>query len=174
MMSSLIDNIEASSLPSGGDCQIFTDTRECEPKLKLLKPGEDFSFPLKTSTHVYNQELQAEAADVDVIITHFEDKIQIIVTDISKPGSIFHIARDKPKNPQSFNANNKSDFIYSVDLLFGAESPELLTTARYLGQVLNQEKPILLTLGFKNPKNQLKNAVVLESKKSVFIIFITF
>ena len=154
-MSSLIDN-NKSSLPSGGDRQQFlTDADECEPKLRLLQPGDDFQFPLKTSTHVYKQQLQAEAADVDVIITHFADKLQIIVTDISKAGSIFHIARDKPKNPQNFNADHKSDYIYSVELLLGVESPELLTTARYLAQVLNQEKPILLTLGFKNPKISL-------------------
>ena len=156
MMSSLIDNNEKSGLASGRDRhQFLTDANGCQPKLRLLQPGEDFPFPLKTSTHVYKQHLQTEATDVDVIITHFADKIQIIVTDISKAGSIFHIARDKPKNSQNFNADHKSDYIYSVELLLGVESPELLTTARYLAQVLNQEKPILLTLGFKNPKISL-------------------
>ena len=163
-MSSLIDNIETSS---AGDRQQFSNAaHECEPQLRLLKAGEDFPFPLKTSTHVYKQQLQTEAADVDVVITHFSDKIQIIVTDISKPGTIFNVARDKAKNPQNFN-NHKSDFIYSVELLLGVESAELLATARFLAQVLNQEKPITLTLGFKNPKMSLSPT---EAKRLVSFI----
>ena len=125
------------------------------PELRLLHPTQP--FPLKTTTHVYQPpqlEGQAVAAKVDVVITHFADKTQIIVTDISKPGTIFHISRDNGKNPTA-HIGSGSDFIYSVDLLFGAETTELLTTARFLAQTLNQQKSILLTLGFKDPELSL-------------------
>ena len=66
--------------------------------------------------------------------------------------------RDTSKNIKSASNSRGSDFLYSVDLLLGSETPELVTTARYLAQYLNEEKPILLTLGFKNPELSLAPA----------------
>ena len=81
-----------------------------------------------------------------------------MVTDINKPGSIFHLKRNTSQSFKSGSTSRGSDFLYSVDLLLGAETAELVTTARYLAQYLNQEKPILLTLGFKDPQISLAPA----------------
>ena len=113
-------------------------------------------FPLKTSKHIYKQNV--EAADASIVINRFADNILIIITDICKPGTIFHLKRDTSKNVKSAGTSRGSDFLYSVDLLLGSETPELVTTARYMAQCLNEEKPILLTLGFKNPKISLAPA----------------
>ena len=153
MTSSAIDSNKLANLPSAGDRQYLSqNTNESELQLRLLQPGQ--RFPLRTSTHTYKQQVQPEAADIDVVINHFADSIVIIVTDISKPGSIFHITKDRPKT-QNVTSKGGSDFLYSVELLLGTESPELVTTARFLAQSLNEEKPILLTLGFKDPKVSL-------------------
>ena len=137
-----------------GDCFDLSNSVNNQPQLRLLQTGE--KFPLSTSTHTLKQKV--EAADINIIVNRFADNILIVVTDISKPGSIFHLKRDTSQNFKSGSNSKGSDFLYSVDLLLGAETAELVTTARYLAQYLNQEKPILLTLGFKNPELSLAPA----------------
>ena len=162
-MSSII-SIEKDSLPSSGDRSLsFTSTTN-EPQLKRLQPGQ--GFPIQTSAYVYGQDLPG-ASDVNIVINQFADNILIIVTDISKPGSIFYIKRDQSKSVQSAGSSKGSDYLYSVELLLGAETPELTTTARFLGQCLNKEKPILLTLGFKDPQKSLS-----PSKAKSLVTFI--
>ena len=162
-MSSIIST-EKDSLPSSGDRSLsFTPTTN-EPQLKRLEPGQ--GFPIQTSTYVYGQDLPG-ASDVNIVINQFADNILIIVTDISKPGSIFYIKRDQSKSVQSAGSTKGSDYLYSVELLLGAETPELTTTARFLGQCLNKEKPILLTLGFKDPQKSLS-----PSKAKSLVTFI--
>jgi len=165
MSSSVIDSDEKDIFPSAGDRPCLFKNLLLEPQLKLIEQGQ--RFPLQTSTHVYQQELDGKAADVDVVINRFADNILIIATDIAKPGSIFQIKRDQSKSIQNKSSTRGSDFLYSVELLLGAETPELVTIARYLGQSLNEEKPILLTLGFKNPKTSLAPA---PAKKLVAFI----
>ena len=162
-MSSIIST-EKDNIPSSGDRpSSFTSTTN-EPQLKRLEPGQ--SFPIQTSTYVYEQNLPG-ASDVNIVINQFADNILIIVTDISKPGSIFNIKRDQSKSVQSAGSTKGSDYLYSVELLLGAETPELTTTARFLGQCLNKEKPILLTLGFKDPQKSLS-----PSKAKSLVTFI--
>ena len=138
---------------TGDRPQLSQNIPKSEIKLNLIQPGGN--FPLRTSTHIYKQDQGTKAANVDIVINQFSDNILIIVTDISKPGSIFQITRDNSKRTEKLNCFGGSEFLYSVELVLGAESPELVTTARFLAQSLNQEKPILLTLGFKNPKISL-------------------
>ena len=147
MSSNLLESVGNLSAISG-DCARLP---ESEPQLKLVPTAQ--KFPLKTSKHVYKQNV--EGADVNIIINQFVDNILIIITDINKPGSIFHLKRDTSRNIKSASNSKGSDFLYSVDLLLGAETAELATTARYFAQYLNQQKQILLTLGFKNPELSL-------------------
>ena len=152
MSSNHLESVEQDNSPSGGDHLRLNRTDKTVSELKLIK--ETQQFPLKTSTHVYKQQIEG-ADDIDIVINQFADNILIIVTDIAKPGSIFKVTRDTSKNIKSQGSTRGSDFLYSVELLLGAETPELITTARFLGQYVNAEKPILLTLGFKNPKTSL-------------------
>ena len=155
MSSSLLESVERDNIPSAGDHLCLTSNNKTGSGLKLIEGTQ--KFPLKTSTHVYKQQIE-EASDVDIVINQFADNILIIVTDITKPGSIFRVTRDTSNNIKSSGGTKGSDFLYSVELLLGAETPELITTARFLAQSVNAEKPILLTLGFKNPKASLAPA----------------
>ena len=152
MTSNQIESVENASFSSGD--RVILPSFINEPQLRLVQTGQ--IFPLKTSKHIYKQKV--EATDANIVINQFADNILIIVTDICKPGSIFHLKRDTSKNIKSASNSKGSDFLYSVDLLLGSETPELVTTARYLAQYLNEEKPILLTLGFKNPELSLAPA----------------
>lgn len=153
MSSNQIKSVENASVISG-DCFDLPISVNNQPQLRLVQTGE--KFPLKTSKHTLKQKV--EAADINIVVNQFADNILIVVTDINKPGSIFHLKRDTSQSFKSGSTSRGSDFLYSVDLLLGAETAELVTTARYLAQYLNQEKPILLTLGFKDPQISLAPA----------------
>ena len=165
MSSTVVNNEEKDFFPSAGDQPCLSKNSQKEPQLKLVEPNHP--FPLHTSTHIYRQELETNVADIDIVINRFADNILIIVTDIAKPGTIFQMKRDQSKSIQNRGSTRGSDNLYSVELLLGAETPELITTARYLAQSLNEEKPILLTLGLKNPKTSLAPA---PAKKLVAFI----
>ena len=87
-MSSLLDDVTNLNTESGDFCQQLTkETPGVDGgSLRLLQEGEP--FPLKTSTHVYKPDLpegqtsSVEAGGkVDIVITHFSDRLLIIVTD---------------------------------------------------------------------------------------------
>ena len=114
----------------------------------ILLPENAKEFPVKTSTFSYDK----SGSPISVVITHFSDKDQIIITDTGKPGTIFQIRKDRPK---SAIVSSGSEFIFTVDLLLGAESDELIIFGRLLAASLKASRPLNLAIGLKDAKATL-------------------
>ena len=115
--------------------------------IPIESAAEESKFPVKTSTHVL-ENFSENTPKIDLVISHYSDHLFVLITETSKPGSIFQVKRSL--------VEKKSDHLYDVNLLLGVESEELILTARILAQTLNVDKPLIVCLGLKEPENKLK------------------
>jgi len=115
----------------------------------VLLPENAPNFPVKTHHFSLDSDVTGKRR-TDVIITHFADRDQVVITDTGKAGTVFQVRKDRPRSSALATSGSGSDYIFSVDLLLGVESEELVLFGRLLATSLKAARPLTLALGFKD------------------------
>jgi len=92
----------------------------------------------------------------DLVVSRFEDRTLIVVTQIKKLGKILQVEKDQVKGP--LPAASRS--VYTVTTLLGQTSEDSCVLARILAEKLNITKPLILCIGIKQLSPQTVNLVV--------------
>jgi len=91
-----------------------------------------------------------------LVVSRFEDRTLIVVTQIRKLGKIIQVEKDQVKGP--IPSSNRS--VYTVSTLLGQNSEDSSVLARILAEKLNITKPLILCIGIKQLSPQTVNLIV--------------
>lgn len=105
--------------------------------------------------------LDIENAHTEVIMADYADKFMVIISQYPKLGTMFLVRRNFVNDLQGKHA------IYSTRVVFGAAGEEQFAAARYIGEIIQIDKPILLFLNLHS-----YNAPMLKALKTLLDEFI--
>ena len=83
----------------------------------------------------------------DLVVTRFSDKTLVVVTQVGKLGTVLDIARDAVDTPGAAPGTRP---VYSVSVLLGRDTEEVLLLGRMLAEKLASDKPLLVCVGIKD------------------------
>jgi len=82
----------------------------------------------------------------DLVVTRFSDKTLVVVTQVGKLGTVLDIAKDAVDTPGTAGTRP----VYSVSVLLGRDTEEVLLLGRMLAEKLASDKPLLVCVGIKD------------------------
>lgn len=100
--------------------------------------------------------LDIENAHTEVIMTEYADKFMVIISQYPKLGTVFLVRRNF--------VNEGKQAIYSTRVVFGAAGEEQFAAARYIGEIIPIDKPIILFLNLHS-----YNAPMLKALKTLLV-----
>ena len=83
----------------------------------------------------------------DLVVTRFSDKTLVVVTQVGRLGTVLDIARDAVDTPGGASGTRP---VYSVSVLLGRDTEEVLLLGRMLAEKLASDKPLLVCVGIKD------------------------
>lgn len=109
----------------------------------ILEETED--CPVKTTVETFDG-LNLDTP-VNIVLTKFSNKTQLLVTETNKTSVFYQVSRIGETHPT-----------FETICLLGVESEESLVTARIIGEQLDIKIPLVIAFGFQDSKAALKPA----------------
>lgn len=97
--------------------------------------------------------LDIENAHTEVIMADYADKFLVIISQYPKLGTMFLVRRNFVNDLQGKQA------VYSTSVVFGAAGEEQFAAARYIGEIIPIDKPVLLFLNLRSYKAPMLKAL---------------
>lgn len=120
--------------------------------MKSMSLNENEQIP-DSNFHVFAASILG--VHTDFVYGEFVNKYMIIAAQYGKIGGLLKVTVD-----QAEDGLNITEPVYSVNVVFGADSIEQQAAARYIAQALDIRKPLLLFLCLKNYETDAVRAVV--------------
>lgn len=105
--------------------------------------------------------LDIENTHTEVIMSDYADKFMVIISQYPKLGTLFLVRRNFINDAQGKHA------VYSTKVVFGAAGEEEFAAARYIGEIIQIDKPVVLFLNLHS-----YNAAMVKALKTLLDEFI--
>ncbi|KAF7992156.1 hypothetical protein HCN44_001481 [Aphidius gifuensis] len=97
----------------------------------------------------------------DIVTNIYKDRVFLIITQYKKFGCMINVSRES--SLKQFNSHT-----YSTEVVFGKDTEEINAVARYIGEAIDIDRPLLLSLALKSyePKTIKKIIQVINKIKT--------
>lgn len=120
-----------------------------------LASGSTSTVPENFNSKTRNFAILVNDQHTEILLTHFPNYVNLIVTQFGKIGNLYQVKIDQPGNGLAI-----AEPVYSISTVLGAENIQAEVAVRYLSEKLNIKKPLLVCLALKDYSRDSLNTII--------------
>lgn len=120
-----------------------------------LASGSTSTVPENFNSKTRNFAILVNDQHTEILLTHFPNYVNLIVTQFGKIGNLYQVKIDQPGNGLAI-----AEPVYSISTVLGAENIQAEVAVRYLSEKLNIKKPLLVCLALKDYSRDSLNIII--------------